>query len=211
MEEAAGRLRCSQWLSALDNGHLEPRFRQVIGDDSHRITEHSDLLRQALVGYQESFGDSEPVALVRAPGRVNLLGMHVDHRGGCVNPIAVKETVVVASPRNDDLVVLANRNPHFPQRRFRISEELPETPVQDWDDWTSKNLENLSQRGLSGDWSNYVRAAGCYLSDLLRREKDIPASSFKGMNAYVNSNMPIAVGLSSSSVLVVAMARDQKT
>ncbi|MBN2289082.1 MAG: hypothetical protein JXQ83_07080 [Candidatus Glassbacteria bacterium] len=207
MEPAAGRLRCSQWLKALEEGTLDPQFYQYIGTDRHRIDEHSDLLRQALEGFRENFGDSGPVTLVRSPGRVNLIGMHVDHRGGAVNPIAVKETVVAASPRDDDQVFLANRNPHFPPRNFRISEEMPEIPVEDWDDWTAKNLASLARRGLSGDWSNYVRAGACYFSDLLWRERDLPPSSFKGMNAFMVSNMPMAVGLSSSSALVVATAR----
>ena len=207
MEATAERLKCSQWLKALDEGALDPQFCNYIGRDSHRIAEHAGLLRQALEGFQENFGDSEPAVIVRSPGRVNLIGMHVDHRGGSVNPIAVKETVVVVSPRDDDQVILANRNPHFVPRRLRISEEMPEVPVADWDDWTAKNLTSLERRGLSGDWSNYFRAAGCYLSDLLRRERDLPPSSFKGMNAFVASNMPIAVGLSSSSALVVAAAR----
>ena len=207
MEATAERLKCSRWLKALDEGALDPIFRHYIGRDSHRMAEHGNLLREALEGFQENFGDSEPVVIIRSPGRVNLIGMHIDHRGGSVNPIAVKETVTVAAPRDDDKVVLVNRNPHFAPRSFRISEEMPEVPIADWDDWTAKNLAVLERRGLSGDWSNYVRAAGCYLSDLLWREKDLPPSSFKGMNAFVTSNMPIAVGLSSSSALVVATAR----
>ncbi|MEA2062954.1 MAG: galactokinase family protein [Gemmatimonadota bacterium] len=207
MEPVTGWMKCSEWLKALDEGALEAQIRDNIGEDPRRIEEHADLLRQALEGFSENFGDSAETVIVRGTGRVNLIGMHVDHRGGAVNPISVKEMVVVASPNADDKVVLANRNPHFAARSFRISEEMPEHPIDDWDDWTAGNIPVLERRGFGGDWSNYVRAPACYLSDLLWREKDLPPSSFKGMNAFVTSNMPIAVGLSSSSALVVAFAR----
>jgi N-acetylgalactosamine kinase len=206
MISTAGRLPPSRWLKALEKGLLDSRLRNNAGDDNNLLVEHKNVLDRALRGYLASFGDSKPVCILRAPGRINLLGMHVDHRGGCVNPIAIKETVVVASPNQDDLVNLANDNRDFPRRNFRVSEELPEKPVADWDDWTAKNLQSLAAQGLSGDWSNYCRAAGCYLANLLWQEKDLPPAAFKGMDAFVASNMPMAVGLSSSSTLVVTMA-----
>jgi len=206
MISTAGRLPPSHWLKALETGLLDSRLRKNVGDDSSLIAEHKNVLDRALRGYLAVFGDSKPVSILRAPGRINLIGMHVDHRGGCVNPIAIKETVVVASPNRNDRVNLANDNPDFPRRGFRISEELAEKPVADWDDWTAKNLQSLASRGLSGDWSNYCRAAACYLANLLWQEKDLPPAAFKGMDAFVASNMPMAVGLSSSSTLVVTMA-----
>ena len=206
MISTAGRLPPSRWLEALEKGLLDSQLRNNVGDDNSLLIEHKNVLYRALHGYLASFGDSKPVCIVRAPGRINLIGMHVDHRGGCVNPIAIKETVVVASPRQDDRVKLANDNHDFPERDFRVSEELPEKPVADWDDWTAKNLQSLAARGLSGDWSNYCRAAGFYLANLIWQEKDLPPSTFKGMDAFVASNMPMAVGLSSSSTLVVSMA-----
>ena len=206
MVSTAGRLPPSSWLKALEKGLLDSQLRNNVGDDSSLLAEHKNVLDRALRGYLAGFGDSRGVSVIRAPGRINLIGMHVDHRGGCVNPIAIKETVVVASPRQDDRVNLANDNPGFPARDFRISEELAGKPVVDWDDWTAKNIHSLAERGLNGDWSNYCRAAGCYLANLLWQEKDLPPAAFKGMDAYVASNMPMAVGLSSSSTLVVSIA-----
>ena len=66
------------------------------------------------------FGDEAPVIAVRAPGRVNLLGMHIDHRGGAVNPIAVNELLLTAQPREDDTVVLHNMQEQFGPRQFAI-------------------------------------------------------------------------------------------
>ena len=62
-------------------------------------------LLQAFIG---TYGD-RPVVLARAPGRVNLMGRHIEHRGGGVNVMAVAyDTLVVASPRDDDEIHYAN-------------------------------------------------------------------------------------------------------
>lgn len=72
----------------------------------------------------------------RSPGRVNLMGMHVEHRGGFINPFAVKEVFLVAQPRDDDDIRLCDANPAFRPRRFKISEELPGAKIRDWETWT---------------------------------------------------------------------------
>jgi len=169
MDPSGNRLRPSRWLEAVVKGNLDSQLRENVGEDPGLSAEHRELLVRALRGFLKNFGDSEAVSIVRAPGRINLIGMHVDHRGGCVNPVAIKETIVVAAPRRDDRVNLANESADFPPRSFRISEELPEKTVEDWDDWTARNLTALGSRGLAGDWSNYSRAAGLYLANRLRQ------------------------------------------
>ena len=207
MDPSGNRLRPSRWLEAVVKGNLDSQLRENVGEDPGLSAEHRELLVRALRGFLKNFGDSEAVSIVRAPGRINLIGMHVDHRGGCVNPVAIKETIVVAAPRRDDRVNLANESADFPPRSFRISEELPEKTVEDWDDWTARNLTALGSRGLAGDWSNYSRAAGLYLANRLRRQHDLPPERFTGLDAFVTGNMPMAAGLSSSSTLVVSLAR----
>jgi len=64
-----------------------------------RDTERRARVRAAFV---DRFGVS-PTATAAAPGRVNLLGGHVDYNGGAVLPAAIdRETVLAARPREDD-------------------------------------------------------------------------------------------------------------
>jgi N-acetylgalactosamine kinase len=115
--------------------------------------------------------------IARAPARVNLVGMHIDHRGGSVNPIAAKEMVIVAQPRDDDYVVLHNiDNNRFQPRYFRICDELPKKPINDWLQWTEEKSEEAEHRGTAGDWVNYVKAAACYLQELHRDSKRLRES-----------------------------------
>lgn len=49
-----------------------------------------------------------PTLLAIAPGRVNVIGEHVDYNGGWVLPAAINRHLVMAvAPRNDDKVRLA--------------------------------------------------------------------------------------------------------
>ena len=57
-------------------------------------------LRGVLECYGKRFGMDEKVCIVRAPGRVNLMGRHVDHRGGMTNFLAIdRETLAVVGLR----------------------------------------------------------------------------------------------------------------
>src|SRR6266480_4640422 len=118
-------------------------------------------------------------ALVRAPGRVNLIGEHIDYCGLPVFPMAIRQSLRIAfHPRSDRETRLVNRDPRFAPCAFAVSESIPPAPT--------------------GDWSNYARAA---VGAVAQRFPDL-----RGVDALVESDLPIAAGLSSSSALVVAMA-----
>src|SRR5216110_2747802 len=118
-------------------------------------------------------------AVVRAPGRVNLIGEHIDYCGLPVLPMALGRSVRLAfHPRSDRETRLVNRDPRFAPSAFAVNESIPPAPA--------------------GDWSNYARAA---VGAVARRFPDL-----RGVDALVESDLPIAAGLSSSSALVVAMA-----
>ncbi len=117
--------------------------------------------------------------VARAPGRVNLIGEHIDYCGLPVLPMALRQSLRIAfQPRSDRTARLVNREPRFAPSSFAVSESIPPAPP--------------------GDWTNYARAA---VGALAQRFPDL-----RGIDALVESDLPIAAGLSSSSALVVAMA-----
>jgi N-acetylgalactosamine kinase len=132
--------------------------------------------------FQEAFPDHPEVSLLRAPGRVNLIGEHTDYNGLPVLPIALNRDIMLAcSPRNDSTVIISNTNPRFESRRFEISDRIEPYRI--------------------GDWGNYAKAAVQVLQDSCAAQ-----SGIRGFNAYIDGTIPIAGGLSSSSALVVAFA-----
>jgi len=174
------------------------------GGEAALVAESGRLFGEALAAYERAHGEGE-VFILRSPARINLMGMHIDHRGGAVNAIAIKEMAVVVGPREDDQVFLANANPKaFPERKFRISRELPEEKIEDWEEWTRKETARRAKKGLGGDWANYAKAAVLYLQNLYKEKDGRLKKRMRGMNLAVASNIPIAGGLSSSSALVVA-------
>ena len=60
--------------------------------------------------FEEKFNTS-PTHIVRAPGRVNLLGEHTDYNDGFVLPMAIEHAVWIAlRPRDDEIVTIHAEN-----------------------------------------------------------------------------------------------------
>ena len=66
----------------------------------------SRIIRQVCSRFEAEFGGSRPRVFF-APGRVNLIGAHLDYNGGDVLPMALDRGVYVAARLSgDDLVRL---------------------------------------------------------------------------------------------------------
>jgi len=159
-------------------------------------------IRAVLGAFAQRYGTNREAAIIRSPGRINLLGRHIDHQGGTVNVMAInREIIMVASPRADDRVTLANVDAaHFSEQTFRISDLMANL---NWDDWQHVIDGPRIQRMLDaarGDWANYVKAA------ILRLQEQFRDRRLRGLDIMVGGEIPMGAGLSSSSALVVATA-----
>ncbi|MFO8015120.1 MAG: galactokinase family protein [Phycisphaerae bacterium] len=193
-----------EWLDHLTAGSpgLARFLRRTYGPDESLAAERIRAMAGVVRAFVRRFDRDRPVVLCRAPGRVNLMGRHVDHRGGYVNVMAIsREVLLAASPRDDDTVRLEHVEPkRFASRRFRIRDLLRRASWAEWIDF----VDSQTVRGLldetQGDWSHYARAA------FLRLQHECRQVRLRGMDAVVAGNIPMGAGLSSSSALVVAFA-----
>jgi galactokinase len=114
-------------------------------------------------------------AVLSVPGRVNLIGEHIDYHQLPVLPIAIQRQVKISfSPRVDRLIRAVSAP--FGEREFLLAPDLePYEP---------------------GDWGNYVKAAAQCVARRWHLEH--------GIDATVESDLPAAAGLSSSSALLTA-------
>lgn len=162
---------------------------------------------RALRTFGDVHGPDREVLVIRTAGRVNVLGTHIDHRGGSVNPVAVNHLWLVVAPREDDLVAARNvESSQFPDEQFRIRQCLPVgTRVEDWDSWCLAEFEKR-KGDPSITWSNYIRAAVLYLQNIHTDSGGTFTPPMRGMDMVFYGDIPRAVGLSSSSAVVVATA-----
>ncbi len=196
-------LEIEKWLDLLENrpASLFQYLEEDYLSDVDIFNSEKEVFFKAFELSKEIYGQNERAAVLRIPGRVNLLGMHIDHRMGSVNPIAIHTLIMIIQPRNDDKIFIYNCNPNFKSRSFSINELLPDKKIDDWDEWTKKQLELRIEQKRAADWINYFQAAALYLQDYIKENNNF--SRLSGFNAVINSNIPFAVGLSSSSSLVV--------
>ncbi len=124
--------------------------------------------------FEQHYG-IHPRLIVRAPGRVNLIGEHTDYNDGFVCPIAIdRATYVAARPRDDDRV------------------EVFAADLGEEDAFSLAQIE----RSVEHPWSNYVRGVvkGLQIAD----------HPLGGANLMIMSDVPRGAGLSSSAALEVA-------
>ena len=184
-------------LAALRNGEWTGRFEDIYGAAA---SGQKERYVQLLEAFLKRHGNRR-IMIVRAPGRVNLMGRHIDHRGGNANVMTIdKDTVVVASPREDDSVTAANIDGVYPDTEFSISQCLAlGGNAPDWLSYLEAAPVKADLAAHCGHWVNYIKSA------VLRFQMamDIPLC---GMDMLMTGNIPVAAGLSSSSSVVVATA-----
>lgn len=148
------------------------------GRTSARMTRDLQSTLERL--FRRHFGSAADVRTVRAPGRVNLIGEHLDYNGLTVMPLTLEQGVtLVFAPRTDNRLRLFN------------SDDV-HRPI-------NGTLSDDSAIRATNDWSDLVRAA---VRGLSARH-----GILRGLDGVVGADLPIAAGLSSSTALVVAVAR----
>ncbi|WP_281543475.1 galactokinase [Grimontia sp. SpTr1] len=122
--------------------------------------------------------------LVQAPGRVNLIGEHTDYNDGFVLPCAINyQTVVAASPRQDNIIRVVAADYDNATDEFSLEEDISFLPEKMWANYIRGVVVCLKQRGYE----------------------------FKGADLAVSGNVPQGAGLSSSAALEVVIGQTFKT
>ncbi|MCD6219355.1 hypothetical protein J7K43_03100 [Candidatus Calescamantes bacterium] len=169
-------------------------FTKEVGYPSSLIPSKLRIISSLLSRYLEIFGREE-LSLYRIPARVNLMGMHIEHRGGYVNHISLPyENFFLVSSGNKGEYKFFNLREEFPPRKFKVEKYLSSLRRDSWLGFIEK-IE-ISQ----GDWGNYL------LASILRLAKNYSLEKSPGLKGIIGGDVPIGSGLSSSSTLVVGIA-----
>ena len=136
----------------------------------------SDLVTDAAAGLASRF-QAKATITAAAPGRVNLIGEHIDYCDGFVMPFAIDRYIVISGCANGTT-------------QARITSAISEEIV-------TLDLTH-PQVPAEPKWANYLRGVIRGFQD---RGHHIP-----GFDAYILSSIPGGAGLSSSAALECALA-----
>ncbi|KAG9489312.1 N-acetylgalactosamine kinase isoform X1 [Eleutherodactylus coqui] len=140
-----------------------------------QVTEEDRLLKLK-EKFISKFG-SEPLFYARAPGRVNLIGEHIDYCGYAVLPMAIEQDILAAvQPIDSQVLHLSNTNPSYLD--------------------FSLGLNDIQINKTKPLWHSY------FLCGLKGIQEHFSLDRPKGMNCLVDGTIPPSSGLSSSSALV---------
>lgn len=137
----------------------------------------SNLISEAKSGLKNTF-DKQPSVIAAAPGRVNLIGEHIDYCDGFVLPFALEQNIIIAAVPNDSNTVRIASSLGGDPVEIDVSGEIPEAEPK---------------------WANYPRGVMHYF----RKET---GCTLPGFDAYITSNVPSGGGLSSSAAFELATA-----
>ena len=126
--------------------------------------------------FRKRYG-SDPAFVVRAPGRVNLIGEHTDYNG-FVFPMAIDRAAWIAlRPRPDRRVVVTSL---------------------DFDETREFDLGKLGKKD-SDSWIEYLKGTAWALQEA--------GHALTGFEGVVAGDVPLGAGLSSSASIEMATAR----
>jgi galactokinase len=189
------------WLDTLSarDAHETFRFQKLYGENRALWAVRERRIVHALMSYHEQFGDA-PVRVFRAPGRINLRGMHVDTHGGYLNLMThQREVIVVAGLGDTSRTEVRNTDQAFAP----LSINRYDIPAIDGTENWATFIEDPSVRAHvgqnAGHWRNYVEGAW------LRAEKAVGGQALRGLNIVVDSDLPRGAALSSSAALCIAL------
>ena len=121
--------------------------------------------------------ESPPAYVVRAPGRVNLIGEHTDYNQGLAMPMAIDlAMLMVLGPRDDSQVRIHSQN---------------------FDAGVQFDLSQLDH--AESGWGEYAEGVAWALIE--------HGYALKGWEAALASEIPVGAGLSSSAAFEMACVK----
>nr|WP_198999598.1 galactokinase [Flavobacterium sp. ASV13] len=133
------------------------------------------LIQNTTAFFEKSFG-SVPQKVVLSPGRINIIGEHIDYNDGYVLPAAIDKIICFAFEKNNtkkSRIIAIDLNEEF---EADLTQEIKLSDVV---------------------WTNYIRGVMKQLQD--------NGFVFEGFNCVFSSNIPVGSGLSSSAALECGM------
>jgi galactokinase len=122
--------------------------------------------------------DFHPDIVIESPGRINLIGEHIDYNGGHVLPAAIDKKITLSFRKNN------TSSCKIYSKNFKSSFEI--------------YLNQLERSKV--EWQNFVLGVLYHIDGL-------KPNSLKGFDCVIESNLPLGSGISSSAALECGIAK----
>ena len=149
----------------------------------------------SLRGGGKFFASGRPIFIGRCPGRLDLMGGNVDYTGGLVFEATIREATWGAVQLRDDRRVVF-RNPQMAERGWQEQVEFELDALTD--EATVRRMVNADPKVR---WTAYV------LGNFYLLAQRYPHAVRTGANVYLQSEVPLNKGVSSSAALEVAVMK----
>ncbi|WP_445159184.1 galactokinase [Mesohalobacter salilacus] len=116
--------------------------------------------------------------VIESPGRINLIGEHIDYNGGHVLPAAINKKITLKFKKNN------TQNCQIYSANFKSSFQI--------------DLKHIKRSQV--EWQNFVLGV-LYHIDVLK------PNSLQGFDCIIESNLPLGSGISSSAALECGIAK----
>ncbi|HLK29338.1 MAG TPA: galactokinase family protein [Puia sp.] len=148
-----------------------------------------------LRGENNFFSTNAPIYISRAPGRLDLMGGNDDYTGGLVFESTIREaTYAAAQLKNDNIVELKNKTASNAGWQGDVSINLDELSNEN-------EVRELVNKSSSVRWTAYV------LGNIFYLKKKYPERIKSGLRLYIESEVPLNRGVSSSAAIEVAVMK----
>ncbi|MBD1424418.1 galactokinase [Sphingobacterium arenae] len=119
--------------------------------------------------------EQAPAYVVRSPGRINIIGEHTDYNEGFVLPTAIDKAIYVGIGKRDDHII----------RLY----------AEDFKEYFELALADVHP--VDKGWPNYVLG--------VVHQLQLRGANLKGFDMYIDGDVPLGAGLSSSAALECAV------
>ncbi|KAG0649777.1 Galactose kinase [Hyphodiscus hymeniophilus] len=144
--------------------------------------------------FKQNYGHN-PQFVSRSPGRVNIIGEHIDYSLYSVLPMAITADALLAVSTTKD-------NPSSTSFKIKVSNVLSSKfPSHEFD----ISYENVEIDAKVHEWTNYFKSGLRGALEILRK-KHGPGFKPKSMEVLMDGTVPAGGGLSSSAAFVSASA-----
>ena len=141
--------------------------------------------------FSEIYDGNAPEFVARSPGRVNILGEHIDYSLYEVLPMAVASDVIIAVSTSEESPARVSIT-NFDHERFKSNK------------FDLKEDGDIEIDNSTLEWTNYFKAGLRGATDLLRTKN--PNFKHRSMQVLLSGTVPAGGGLSSSAAFVCASA-----